>query len=183
MRSLRALRLDYQRDGKPLPWLGLLLLATALAALALLGAYYQELKQRNALWEARIDHIERLSSSRARSARPLGEPAARRLLQEVQHANQVLRQLSLPWNALFKAVETSVGKDVALLALEPDTQKGTLRISGEAKHLDAVLGFVKQLGSREIFTSVFLQNHQMQQEDPQRPVRFSLLAVWKVAAP
>jgi hypothetical protein len=180
---MRALQLDYQRDGKPLPWLGQLLLATALAALVLLHGYYQDLKQRSAIWEAKVDHIARLSSSRVRAERPLSEAMARAQMLEVQQANQVLRQLSLPWNALFKAVETSAGSDVALLALEPDTQKGTVRISGEAKHLDAVLDFVKRLGTREVFTSVFLQNHQLQQQDPQRPVRFTLLAVWKLAAP
>lgn len=180
---MRALQLDYQRDSKPLPWLGQLLLATALTALLLLHGYYQELKQRNAIWEAKIDHIARLSSGRARAERPLSEPAARAQMLEVQQANQVLRQLTLPWNALFKAVERSAGNDVALLALEPDTQKGTVRISAEAKHLDAVLDFVRQLGTREVFTSVFLQNHQLQQQDPQKPVRFTLLAAWKMAAP
>ena len=180
---MRALQLDYRRDSRPLPWLGQLLLATAAAALVLLHGYYQELEQRSAIWEAKIDHIARLSSSRVRVERPLSEPAARARMLEVQQANQVLRQLSLPWNALFKAVETSAGNDVALLALQPDTQKGTVRISGEAKHLDAVLEFVRQLGAREVFASVFLQNHQLQQQDPQRPVRFTLLAVWKMATP
>jgi Tfp pilus assembly protein PilN len=180
---MRALRLDYQRNSKPLPWLGLLLLATALLALVLLGGYYQDLKQRNALWEAKVDRIAHLSSRGARAARPLNEQAARAQILEVQQANQVLRQLSLPWNALFNAVEASAGNDVALLALEPDAQKGTVRISGEAKRLDAVLGFVKHLGTHGVFTRVFLQNHQVQEQDPQRPVRFTLQAVWKVAAP
>ena len=102
---------------------------------------------------------------------------------EVKQANQVVRQLSLPWNALFKAVETSGGKSIALLSLEPDLQKGTVKISGEAKDFDALLEYVRQLSKREVFGSVLLQNHQIQQDIPEKPLRFSLLAHWKGVAP
>ncbi len=57
----------------------------------------------------------------------------------------MLRQLSLPWNALFKAVEASGGQSIALLSLEPDLQKGMVKISGEAKDLEALLNYVRQL--------------------------------------
>lgn len=180
---MRALALDFQRDGKPLPWPGLLLLATALAGLVALAGYHRDLAERNAVWEARVERIERLSSGRARAARPLDEKATRTQILEVQQANQVLRQLGLPWNALFKALETSAGDGVALLSMEPDTRKGTVSISGEAKDLDAMLDFIRRLGTRDVFTSVFLRNHQVQQQDPQRPVRFTLVAVWKGALP
>jgi len=179
---MRALRIDYQRSNKPLPWLGLGMLVAALAALTLTGSYYQALNQRIAFWESRVERIERLSSHRALVSRPLTEQAARAQLLEVKQANQVVRQLSLPWNALFKAVETS-GKGIALLSLEPDMQKGTVKISGEAKDLTALLNYVKQLSAREVFGSVFLQNHQVQQADPEKPLHFSLLAHWKDAAP
>ncbi|NTV94330.1 MAG: PilN domain-containing protein, partial [Thiobacillus sp.] len=96
---------------------------------------------------------------------------------------QVLNQLALPWDRLFSAVEESSGADVALLVMEPDTLKGLVRIGGEAKHLDAALAFVKQLGAHPIFTRVALQNHQVQQQDPQKPVRFSLVAAWSEAQP
>lgn len=180
---MRALRIDYQRSNKPPPWLGLGMLVAALAALALMGSYYQALNQRVAFWESRVERIERLSSHRALVSRPLTEQAARAQLLEVKQANQVVRQLSLPWNALFKAVETSGGKDIALLSLEPDMQKGTVKISGEAKDLTALLKYVKQLATREVFGSVFLQNHQIQLADPEKPLHFSLLAHWKDAAP
>jgi hypothetical protein len=34
-----------------------------------------------------------------------------------------------------------------------------------------------------VFGSVLLQNHQVQQADPEKPIRFSLRAVWRVEAP
>lgn len=180
---MRALRLDYQRSNKPVPWLGLGIMIAALAALTLMGGYYQALNHRIAFWERKIDHIERLSSHRVHASRPLTEQAERAQLLEVKQANQVVRQLSLPWNALFKAVETAGGQNIALLSLEPDLQKGTVKISGEAKDLDAMLAYVKQLSTREVFGSVFLQNHQIQQTDPEKPLHFSVLAYWKGATP
>lgn len=180
---MRALRIDYQRSNQPLPWLGLGMLVAALAALALMGSYYQALNQQIAFWESKLVRIERLSSHRVLVSRPLTEQAARAQLLEVKQANLVVRQLSLPWNALFNAVETSAGQSIALLSLEPDMQKGTVKISGEAKDLNALLKYVKQLSAREVFGSVFLQNHQIQQADPEKPLHFSLLAHWKGAGP
>lgn len=180
---MRALHLDYQRRTRPIPWLGLGVLVSALTALAMLASQYHELGQRTAMWEARAAHDERQSNDRARALRPVSGQAAREQALEVQHANLVLRQLSLPWDTLFRAVESAGGETVALLSMEPDIQKGTVRISGEAKNFDAMLEYVRQLGARDVFGSVHLQSHQIQQDDPQKPVRFSLLAVWKAGAP
>src|SRR5512143_3803897 len=94
--AMRALRLDYQRTSKPLPWLGLGMLAGALAALALLGSYYQTLNQQIAFWESKADRMERLSRHREHASIPMTEQATRAQLREVKQANQVLRQLPLP---------------------------------------------------------------------------------------
>lgn len=180
---MRVLQLDYQRVYKPVPWLGMGVLVAALAALALMGSYYRTLDQQVVLWESKLDRIERVSSQRALASRPLTEQAVRAQMLELNQANLVVRQLSLPWNALFNAVETTSGQNIALLSLEPDLQKGTVKISGEAKDLNALLKYVKQLSTRDVFGSVFLQNHQIQEADPEKPLRFSLLAHWKGVAP
>lgn len=179
---MRALRLDYQRSARPFPWVGLVVLASALLALGLAAARHHQLSQRIAQYEARIDRDERMAGRDARALRPVSAEAARRQAQEVQHANQVLRQLSLPWEALFRAVEAAGGKDVALLSMEPDLKKGTVAISAEAKDFDAMLAYVSRLGERDVFGSVLLKNHQVQQGDPEKPIRFSLLAEWKQGA-
>jgi hypothetical protein len=183
MTAMRALQLDYQRVYKPVPWLGLGVLIAGLVALALMGGYYRTLGQQVVLWESRLDRIERLSSNRALASRPLTEQAARAQMLELDQANQVVHQLSLPWDALFNAVETSSGQNIALLSLEPNPGKGTVTIRGEAKDLDALLDYAKQLSTRELFGGVMLQNHQIQQADPENPLRFSILAEWKGVAP
>jgi hypothetical protein len=180
---MRALQLDYQRSNQPLPWPGLGMLVAALAALVLMGDYYQTLNQQIALWEGKIERIERKSSHRTLASRPLTEQAARAQLLEVKQANQVVRQLSLPWNVLFNAVETTSEQNIALLSLEPDPGKGTVTIRGESKDLESLLNYARQLSTREVFGSVMLQNHQVQQADPEKPLRFSILAEWKGVAP
>jgi len=180
---MRALRLDYQRSNQPVPWLGLVLLVVAVATLFATGAYYRALNQRISYWESKADRLERMSRQHTAVLPALTEQAARAQVVEVKQANQVVRQLNLPWNTLFKAVESSGGKGIALLSLEPDMQKGTVSISGEAKNLNALLNYVKQLAAREVFASVYLQNHKIQQADPEKPLHFSLLAYWKGSAP
>lgn len=179
---MRALQLDFQRAYKPVPWLGLGVLLAALVALAAMAGYYQTLSEQIRFWESKADQAARLSGRRD-PAPALTEQAARAQMLEVKQANQVVRQLGLPWNALFKAVESSGGKDVALLSLEPDLQKGTVKIGGEAKDFDALLNYVKELSTREVFGSVMLQNHQIQRDIAEKPVRFSLIAHWKGVAP
>lgn len=180
---MRALQLDYQRVHRPVPWLGLAILVAALAALVALAAYYESLTGQIGFWEDQADRFARQSAQRVPAAQPLTEQAARAQLLEVRYANQVVRELSVPWNALFNAVETAGGKGIALLSLEPDTQKGTIKISGEAKDLDVLLAYVKQLAAGDIFSGVFLQTHQVQRDVPEKPLRFALLARWKVPAP
>ena len=180
---MRALQLDYQRPCKPVSWLGLGVLIAALVALAVLGGHYHRLNQQIRFWDNKAEHIARMSNQRPPGSRPLTGEAARVQMLEVKQANQVVRQLSLPWNALFKAVEGSGGKDIALLSLEPDLQKGTVKIVGEAKDFGVLLNYVKELSTREVFGSVMLQNHQIQLDIPEKPVRFSLLAHWKGVAP
>lgn len=180
---MRALQLDFQRAGKPLPWLGLGVLVAALAALAGMAGYYQTLGEQVSFWQGKADQAARLADQHATDSPPVTEQAMRARMLEARQANRVVRQLGLPWNALFIAVESSAGKDIALLSLEPDLQQGTVKIGGEAKDFEALLKYVKELSTREVFGSVMLQRHQVQREVAEKPVRFTLVAHWKGVAP
>ena len=172
---MSILRLDYQQHLQ-LRWAGLVLLALTLGGLALASVYFVELDIAAAEWEEQLAQAEQRRGRAAQSVRP---GAQADLVQEVNRANEVLQRLTLPWNALFQAVETAAGKEVALLALEPDLEKQQVKISGEARDYSAVLNYVTQLEAQAVFGPVYLQSHQVQEQDPEKPVRFALLATWR----
>lgn len=170
------LRLDYQHR-RSFPWGGVILLIAASGSLLLSGSYYRELQGASTAWEAKLASIEHGNVTRQDGGSPTRSAA--NVAQEVQHANEVLRQLGLPWGGLFRAVESSADKDVVLLALEPDMGKREMKISGEAKNIPAMLGYVTRLGEQDMFESVYLLNHHVQLQDRDKPVRFALVAVLK----
>lgn len=170
---MSELRLDYQ-PNTAFPLLGAALLAIATASLMLLGSHYSKLNERVASAEAKFSHSQNNSNKGNLSAAVSTE-----LAQEVSNANEVLHQLSVPWETLFQAVEASGGSKVTLLALEPDVEKHQVKINGETKNFKSLTNYITQLQAQPVFGSVYLQTHQVQQQDPDKPVRFSLLATWR----
>ncbi len=173
---MARLQLDYQRRSKLFPWAGASLLVLALAAAASIGGYYRDLAGKIAYWEDRADKDGRLQRNGASNIVPTSDMAT-----EIKYVNGVLNKLTLPWDKLFQAVEWSAGKDVALLGMEPDAEKREVKISAEAKNLTAMTRYLGQLSAQDIFSSVYLQSHQVQQQLAEKPVRFTLIAAWKTS--
>jgi Tfp pilus assembly protein PilN len=169
---MSKLRLDYQQNAD-FPWLGTALLAVAAVSMMLLGVHYSKLNERVASAETKFSHSQINTRKDNSSALPSTE-----LAQEVSNANEVLHQLSVPWESLFQAVEASGGGKVTLLALEPDVEKHQVKINGETKNFKSLTNYITQLQAQPVFGSVYLQTHQVQQQDSDKPVRFSLLATW-----
>jgi hypothetical protein len=174
---MSELRLDYQHN-LPFPWAGTVLLALAMLALILTGTYYLKLSGQAASWESKAERIQNRGAQHELAGRST-EHGAVELAQEVNNANDVLRQMNVPWEVLFQAVESSGGNKVTLLALEPDIEKRQVKINGETKNFKALMNYITQLEGQDVFGSVYLQSHHVQQQDPDRPVRFSLLAMWQ----
>jgi Tfp pilus assembly protein PilN len=70
--------------------------------------------------------------------------------------------------------------DIALLSLAPDARKGQLRISAEARDLEAMLAFHQRLEASAELSDVSLLNHEVKVKQPERPILFNLLATWEV---
>jgi hypothetical protein len=172
-----TLQLDFQSRAKPLPWAGVALLALAALVLTLCGVYYSDTLDQTAYWEAKSGLVDK--DSRRQANATLRE--TKDLALEIRHANEVLNQLTLPWDSLFQAVEWSAGKDVALLGIEPDAERREVKISGEGKNIGAVLEYIRHLSAQEAFSGVYLQSHQVQEREREKPVRFALVVTWKVA--
>lgn len=167
----RKLELDYLVPRRRARWPGALLLAVSLA----LGAGLFERWREAQLELARLETMAGMSGP-ARA--PLKMPNER-LDDEVRNAEAVVRSLTLPWAGLVHAIEQSAMRDVALLQLQPDAQARLLKLTAEARTREAMFDYVRRLGAAKGVHDVHLVSHQVSRDDPQRPVQFSVQAVFK----
>ncbi len=174
---MSQLRLDFQ-NPVPFPWAGIVLLVTALAVLSLTAMYIYKLDDQVNTLEVQLSLSQGKNTTRASKGRSVPSNPSE-LAQEIKNANDALRHLSVPWDDLFLAVESSGSNKVTLLSLEPDVEKRQVHIKGEAKNFKAIMSYMTHLERHDVFGSVFLQNHHVQEDDPDQPVRFSIIAAWQ----
>lgn len=58
-----------------------------------------------------------------------------------------------------------------------------LKATAEAKASDDMVGYVEQLKKQGLFSNVLLTRHEINEQDPNKPIRFQLEAEWIEAAP
>lgn len=174
---MRALTLDYRPQTRA-SWVGIALLVAGVASAGVIGSEYQQVADEVAKAETGIR--EHGVATRKKVVVPAAAGDLQKVALEVKHAREILLQLSMPWNKLFASVEAVDAPNVALLGIESDIDKQRVKISAEAKNLGAMLDYLRDLEGRLTFADVYLQSHQIQQQDPQHPVRFVLTATWLV---
>lgn len=163
------------RRATPLAWALLCAALPAAAALVVLAGRYRADEQETAWRMARLDAMERPRAAPAQAARPALAPA------RIEAVNAAVMQLNLPWRALHDAIQAGTPPGVALLALEPDAKKGRVRISAEARDSDAMIACVDSLRRSGWFGAVALLRHEIDEQDPNRPIRFQVDARWGTA--
>lgn len=169
-------RLDIDLLPRPrVPLVAWALLGAALVIAVDAGIQYTALNEQIAVAE-RSSRSGRADP--ARSARP-AKPMEPSLAKDFGQAEQVIRRLSLPWDELFRAVEVAATDRIALLTVQPDSQKGEVSISGEAADYLAVLAFVSRLEQPGRLSGVHLVRHETKQDDPQHPTAFIIAANWR----
>jgi hypothetical protein len=172
---MRALTLDYRRQPQA-RWVGMALLVAGIAGAAILGNDYRQLADEVEQAESGIR--EHGAAARKQVVVPAAAGDVQKVALEVKKARDVFLQLKTPWNELFASVESVEAPNIALLGIESAVDKQQVKISAEAKNLGAMVDYLRELEGRATFADVYLQSHQIQQQDPQRPVRFVLTATW-----
>lgn len=163
--------LEYQQKSRP-AWVGWALLGIALLLAFDVSVRKSEAEEQLAVWqpEGPASGV-RVAVAEGRSELPSAEA-------ELQEAAGVVDQLALPWSPLFSAIERAHTETVALLAVQPDAQRRSVTIIGEAKGYDDVLGYVARLRSEARLTNVFLVSNESREDQPHRPVAFTVSANW-----
>jgi len=166
---MQRIELDFIRRDPRLRWAPRVLLACALGLAGDLAvSYVQTLRE---------VHAHEAIVARAKPRVPVVKASA----EELALARDTVERLGLPWAKLFAALEAAGNDKVALLAIEPDTKSGTVKISGDSKDYLAALGYVLTLSQNDALSHVQLVRHELKQNDPQHPVTFSVSAAWNEA--
>lgn len=178
---MRRLSLDYVQPAFRSSWPGLIILTLALFwAGNLIVKYLQTAEDIAAQTQVISDVV--VPRNVSMNTEPVRTPAQiQRLKQDIEQANRIIAQLTLPWEELFNAVESAQNRDIALLDIQPDPGTKSLNISGEARNFAALSGYLLRVQSQRCFSNVFLLKHEVQAEDPQHPIRFELKADWVVS--
>jgi Tfp pilus assembly protein PilN len=174
---MRALDLDFVQRARRLRSLGLALLLIITVATGYVGHIYYQQENELERWEAKQHSYQEMQSKNAESS-AAQHSKLKSSQAELNAAAQAIDHLSFPWDRLFQEIESSVTEQVVLLSLEPIIGKKEVKIMAEAKNLSAMLDYVNTLQSRALFKDVHLESHQIQQQDPQKPVRFMVNAHW-----
>lgn len=169
----RSLRRTLFRAPPRLILLAPLVLALCVPALVMGQRYFEQQQELRDLQAALA----------ARSAPPpvavvTSAPTVALAPARVSAVNAAVLQLNLPWRDLAAALGEATPASIALLALEPDAKRRTVRISAEARDSDAMLAYVTRLQAEDWFSSVTLLRHEVMEQDPNRPLRFQVSVQW-----
>lgn len=154
---------------------GLLGFLAAVGIAAWSGWSYLQLQQKVDIW--RVDS-ERLRRNEIQPRAVNTPEDQERVKSELRFARRVIEKLDTPWDGLFGAIEEAFNEQVTLLSVEPDTERREVRLLAEAKDLDAMLDYVQQVRESPVLRNGYLVDHQINQQDPLRPVRFTVTAQW-----
>lgn len=175
---MRPLELDFQpRRRSALVWT---LLAAGLVLGLLVACASLWLGSRSQVQEQLLRHSERRLGG-GEAAAPLSPAESRAQQAALAEMKRVSAQLRRPWEQLFAMLEALPREDIALLSLAPDARKGQIRITAEARDLEAMLAFHKQLEASADLSDVSLVSHEVKTKQAERPILFNLLATWEVS--
>ena len=171
---MRRVELDYLAAPRVPLWPGLLVLVVSIAVSAELFVRYRDT-------QAELARLQLAGSMVPAQRRAPPAPSRERLDAEMRNAESVVRQLALPWAGIIQAIEASATRDVVILQLQPDADTRSLRLTAEARSREAMFDYLRRLSSAPALADVHVVNHQLQRDDPQRPIQFSVQAALKVA--
>ena len=166
---------DFVARGSPRTPLSVGLLVAGVILAAAVLALYVNLDGRRSGLELRLAAVRRAHAPAADQA----DAADAHLGPSIQQAAQ---DLATPWTLLLAELEKA-SKDsadqVAVLGVEPDHGKHSVRISAEARSLPLALAYVQRLQASRSIQYPMLDRHELRADDPQHPVRFEMTGQWR----
>ena len=182
---MKAVHIDFAPPSLARAWYragrrGALLLAVGLVLAVLAGVLAAQMLARQRAFDAQMAALTARSNSKQVTAVKVAlTPAATMSAPQAAAVNAAILQLNLPWPLLRDAIGSATPATVALLSLEPDPRRRSLKITAETKDAESMIAYVALLKRQELFGDVVLLRHEINELDPNRPVRFELDAPWR----
>ena len=177
---MKSWRIEFApQTAWPMPYL----LVVGMAALIALGALASFAIAQRELVQAQGELAQIQAQWAQRTGRTQKKPTASVPKENLQAVNAIIRQLNLPWDALLEVLETTMPRRVAVLEVNPDAKSRRLRLVAEARNVKDMLAYVQHLRAHDLFESVVLTSHLVNEQDRNRPLHFELVAVWKDLQP
>jgi hypothetical protein len=175
---MRTLAIDFHAPAAASRsrWIGWCALALVVLALAALARHADSQQQALDAAAQRAEGLAaRLHPAPVRGKEADDPALARRLAA----ANAVIDQLAVPWDALFRGLESADARGLGVLAVSPDPRERTLRVSGEARSVPEVLAYVERLSVVPMLTQVHLTHYETMQREGATLVAFTVGAAWQ----
>lgn len=173
---MNALRLDFHpraaRASRPLAWAALAVAACAAAATAVSLARAND--EQSAL-RARHDILDARAHAAPRRAEVVGPELARRIVS----ANQAIDALAVPWDALFRSIDSADARGLGVMSLVPNARTHLLRLSGEAKSVPDLLAYVDRVAALPDLQQVHLEGYETVTRDGADVISFNVAATWR----
>jgi hypothetical protein len=157
-------------------WLSLFLLLASLAVALFTWQTYQAKRVDSIGLEAKLAEINQQQQKKL----PVKQAPVSIQPEQLKQLQETVNALAIPWNTLFEAIEQSDQKDIALLSVEPNSQKQQVVMTGEAKNLQVALAYIAQLENQPMLSQVFLQKHSIDEANVSKPVSFTVFAKWEI---
>ncbi|XZG71377.1 hypothetical protein ACTSKR_05815 [Chitinibacteraceae bacterium HSL-7] len=175
---MKPVQLDFHREPRFTPWVGLA--ATALGVILLLTVLDRKdvleqdasvMAEREDQYQLRKKKLQEAEAEAAKEAPANAKVAELRLAQD-QHMSDALALLERGWN-----------KDVAFTRLDISLTERTAKMELEAKTLDAALAMVDQFSAMKDVESVTVARQAVKLADPYRPIQSAIEIKWREVRP
>ena len=84
---------------------------------------------------------------------------------ELTAVKEAIKEIVLPWPALFKSLESLNSTDVRLLALEPNAKQGKLQITAVALDSESMMRYLQELSQQRVLKEVVLQSQEINRDE------------------
>jgi len=164
-------RFDFDFHSRPVRP-GTLSVALAAAGVAAMAWVWMHLQTAHATEAGLAMRIAALEKSQAR---PAVQPVKRTDDAAQRTRSQVSAQLAYSWQPAFEALAAARSSKIALVSLDAVQSTSRLKLVAEARHLADAIAFIDALQQQPGIRRVELLQHELQADDAQKPLRFTIL--------